>query len=151
MAYMISKMGWQKAKTRPRYRTIIAIFKPTTWTTDGHIFSTTIFTWQIANKMDWYIWKKIFSSFFHMSWEVIKSIREGCQKDKKMLHILQHANIVATYTRWVDGKSKTCFFLYKPDFYTSFIKNIRQFVYVRYIFFSWITSGTYTKYLRRHI
>ena len=37
---MISRMGWQKAKTRARYRTIIAIFKPTTWTTDGHIFST---------------------------------------------------------------------------------------------------------------
>ena len=53
-----------------------------------------------------------------------------------MLHILQHANIVATYTRWVDGKRKTCFsYIPKPDFYTSFIKNIRQFVYVRYIFF----------------
>ena len=37
---MISRMGCQKAKTRARYRTIIAIFKPTTWTTDGHIFST---------------------------------------------------------------------------------------------------------------
>ena len=40
MAYMISKTGCQKAKTRPRCQTIIAIFKPTTWTTDGHIFST---------------------------------------------------------------------------------------------------------------